>query len=344
MTAESPSRQGTGFSHQGLLFDRDAELLTVAMHIARDAAVRGEHVILVCSDERNELLHGAMQGHAPVTALTQREVYTRAGATVDCLQQLVAEKLDLGATGVQALGEVPFGDDPRHWREWAQYESVLNHALAGLPVSSVCAYDIRDVHPLVLDTVRSTHPYLRTGASIEANDHYVPPETYLVELAEPVVLEVEESDPALVVRDIDGVRQLRMVRERLSEFLVSIDTALRPEAGDRPPASPHWLEAEDFVYAVHEVVKNAVTHGEPPATVEAWVADQDVIVRVTDHGSGFTDPFAGFSRKRTGDSASATRMSQGLWLARQLCDDLSFRSDQGRFTVRLRATLDVTAP
>jgi anti-sigma regulatory factor (Ser/Thr protein kinase) len=326
-----------------LLFDRDAELLSVALHMARDAAVRGEHVLLACSDERNELLHGALQGHAPVTALTQDEVYTRAGATVDCLQQLVTEKMELGATGVQTLGEVPFGEDPRHWREWAQYESVLNHGLSGLPVASVCAYDTRDVHPLVLDTVRSAHPHLRTGASVEDNEHFVPPDIYLEQLADPAVLETEQSAPALVVGDIEGVRQLRMVRERLTEFLVSIDTALSPAAGDHPPASPNWLEAEDFVYAVHEVVKNAVTHGRPPATVEAWAADRDVIVRVTDQGSGFTDPFAGYTRKHLGAGAT-TRMSQGLWLARQLCDDLSFRSGDGHFTVRLRATLDVTAP
>jgi anti-sigma regulatory factor (Ser/Thr protein kinase) len=89
---------------------------------------------------------------------------------------------------------------------------------------------------------------------------------------------------------------------------------------------------EDLVMAVHEVAINGLRHGRPPVTVRLWAAPERVQCAVTDGGPGFEDPFAGYVRGG-GDELPEGRF--GLWLARQLCDEVVMARTPEGFTTRL---------
>ncbi|HET9500379.1 MAG TPA: ATP-binding protein, partial [Marmoricola sp.] len=79
-----------------------------------------------------------------------------------------------------------------------------------------------------------------------------------------------------------------------------------------------------------------------PVTLRLWVDHDQVVTTITDAGPGFDDPFIGYTMQsdRPG-SGRPGPPGMGLWLARQMCDELAFRHDEDGFTVRLRADLDV---
>jgi len=93
--------------------------------------------------------------------------------------------------------------------------------------------------------------------------------------------------------------------------------------------------AGDLALALDELIANAQEHGRPPIGVAAW-ADGRVVVEVSDAGGGF-DPHRVWS---THPPAPLGRRGRGLWIARQLADVVTIRSDEGGTTVRLELSPD----
>jgi anti-sigma regulatory factor (Ser/Thr protein kinase) len=88
--------------------------------------------------------------------------------------------------------------------------------------------------------------------------------------------------------------------------------------------------AEEAVLAVNEVATNALLHGGPPAALRVWVDDEELTYEISDRGTGIEDVLAGAQRP------SATQIGgRGLWITRQLCDDVEITNDEG-CTVTLR--------
>ncbi|MEV0585021.1 ATP-binding protein [Nonomuraea sp. NPDC050310] len=85
----------------------------------------------------------------------------------------------------------------------------------------------------------------------------------------------------------------------------------------------------DVVIAVNEVATNAVTHGLfDTAYLSTWVDGGDLIVEIHDQGL-WTPPY----RPAPGPRSTS---GMGLWVARLLASDISFRteSDGSRVTMR----------
>jgi anti-sigma regulatory factor (Ser/Thr protein kinase) len=78
--------------------------------------------------------------------------------------------------------------------------------------------------------------------------------------------------------------------------------------------------ANGFVTAVSEVVSNAVEHGGPPVEVRLHTDGRRWLCVVTDRGGGIDDPWTGFDSPL---GANPGRNGMGLWVARQLCDQLT---------------------
>jgi anti-sigma regulatory factor (Ser/Thr protein kinase) len=97
------------------------------------------------------------------------------------------------------------------------------------------------------------------------------------------------------------------------------------------------LQQHSLLGAVSEVVTNARVHGRPPVCLRGWRHREGVLVTVTDGGDGPSDPEVGVRpmERDPGDGGL------GLWLAHQLCDELSFGRVPDGFRVRLwSGTLD----
>jgi anti-sigma regulatory factor (Ser/Thr protein kinase) len=250
-----------------------------------------------------------------------------------------------GATGLRVVGELPAstGDHPHTWPGWKRYEAVVNDVLVALPFKALCAYDARRTDDSLLAAVRETHPHLWREGVREANPDYRDPADFLERWGDPPVLDLEQTTPRLEVVGIGDAAAVRAARRRVGDLLSAHDAVLAEDVALFPPADPTLVEASEYLHGVDEVLVHAITHGGGPATLRMWATHDQVVTTVTDPGSGFDDPFRGYT---TGPAASRdARMPQlGLWLARQMCDELSFRHDREGFTVRLRADLDVRFP
>ena len=66
--------------------------------------------------------------------------------------------------------------------------------------------------------------------------------------------------------------------------------------------------------------------------IRLWSTARQTVCTVTDAGPGFDDPLAGYLPAHGGDMS---RGGMGLWLARQLCDQVTLARTPDGFTVRL---------
>ena len=325
-----------------VLYSSESHLVGTAVRHLREGAARGEHLIVAATPEHTRLILREVDEPAGISVLENRDTYLSPGVAMEFYLQATRHAVASGGVGLRVVGELPAGTEqhPRTWPAWSRYEAVVNHLFAALPFRALCAYDLRKTGPSLLSAVRATHPHTRQHAARLANPAYRSPADLLVRWSDPPVLPVERSGPLLEITDISDAQDARQTRARVGEMLTRLDTALRPHARQLPPADPTLVEADEYLLAVDEILANALIHGGPPVALRLWVRHNEVVTTVTDPGSGFDDAFIGYAT-RPGTREQAPRRKMGLWLARQMCDELSFRHDEDGFTVRLRAELDV---
>ncbi|EOD63016.1 ATP-binding protein, partial [Amycolatopsis vancoresmycina] len=88
---------------------------------------------------------------------------------------------------------------------------------------------------------------------------------------------------------------------------------------------------DDLADREDEIVDNALRHGRPPVRMRIWADAGHVVVTVHDTGDGPDDPFAGLL------PADRTVGGRGLWIAHQVCAQVTLHHDDTGFTVRLAA-------
>jgi anti-sigma regulatory factor (Ser/Thr protein kinase) len=83
----------------------------------------------------------------------------------------------------------------------------------------------------------------------------------------------------------------------------------------------------DFVLAVDELVTNAVRHGGGAGHLEVWLAGGRIWFQISDHGPGLAQPLP--------DQPPAPTVlgGRGLWITRQITDELTVVTGQGGTTV-----------
>jgi anti-sigma regulatory factor (Ser/Thr protein kinase) len=246
--------------------------------------------------------------------MSRAGIYQKAVSAVAYFRDFAMERLRAGAPRVCVLGEIDFGNDDRALDEWRRYEALLNHAMSSFPLWSLCAYDTRTVGESALATGEVTHPYLRRDGVQAPNPVQVDP-AELLRTADAEATPQPEHDPAVTIPEVFSLGELHRQVER-----VLATVGLGDEVVD------------DLVMAVHEVAINGLRHGRPPVTVRVWTAPERVQCAVTDRGAGFDDPFAGYVRG-AGDELPEGKF--GLWLARQLCDEVVMGRTPEGFTTRL---------
>ncbi len=311
------SQGGSGYIHELVRYGDTRELVSAAAPLLRDALAAGQGVALVCSEDVNQALHAALDGDDRVSALPRNEVYQKAVSAIGYFRDFVEERLADGVTSISIIGEVDFGTD-RWWvDEGRRYEALLNHAMSSYPVLSLCAYDTRWVPGQVLAGAELTHPHLRQGPERVPNPRYADPAELLREVDAAVDL-APDGEALLTIPHAHDLTQLH------GELMAALVSHSMPRE-----------RAQDMVAAVHEVVTNGLRHGAPPVSVQVWVTPDRVTCEITDRGRGFADPFTGYIR---GGGRALEEGQYGLWLARQLCDELTITGTTNGFTARLATT------
>ena len=311
---------GCGRNHAALVVDSQEELLAAAVPFLEAGLSAGELVVLTCPPDRAEVVRrelgeraGDVQADPRVSLLD-----TRAPDAVVAIRALLARAADRGAERIRVLGETWFGADPRNWREGQRFESVVNVLLAEAPIDAMCVYDRQVLPPELVDGCLATHPAVVVDGVPQLNPDFQPPATYLAQL--PLPRDPLEDGPPVFA--VDEARALAPLRHQLAAVLAT--------------CVPDRDRGEDMHLAVSEIAANAFRHGVPPVSARVWADEARVICSITDHGTSYGDPLAGF---QPAHGADLSRGGMGLWLARKLWDHVDLVPDPAGLTVRLSSAL-----
>ncbi|TKJ27419.1 sensor histidine kinase [Blastococcus sp. CCUG 61487] len=302
--------------HAAAVVGSDEELLAAALPFLEAGLAAGDLTVLACPPEAAALIRsglgaraGAVEDHPRIALLD-----TRAPDALTVTRRLLDRARSSSSGWARVVGQVQFGSRPCDWREGERYEAAANILLADQPLAALCLYDTRVLPPEVVDNAAATHPEVVVGGRRQPSPGFGDPAEFLRLL--PVPREpFEDGAPVLAVADAVSLADLR---HRLG-------AALAAHVPDRDLA-------DDLHLAVSEVAANAFRHGRPPVSARLWVGTGHLVCEIGDHGSGYTDPVAGFQPAHGPDLA---RGGMGLWLARKLFDHVDLMAGNGGLTVRL---------
>ncbi|MCF7552498.1 ATP-binding protein [Pseudonocardia sp. WMMC193] len=207
-------------------------------------------------------------------------------------------------TTVVAQHSARLGLDLGHW---ARLDAALTVALAGLPVTMLCACP----EDGDLDLLRATHPALRVGGASVPTDAVRDPLGVLAEFPPPPPPDLGPpvAELAFTQATLSAVRRLV--------------TQVSPTAGLDPE------RVADLVLAVNEIATNSAEHGPGAGRLRLWGGAGRVVAEVYDVGR-MDVAFPGL----VAPPPSGER-GRGLWLASELSDVLQVWSDAAGTTVRL---------
>ena len=226
--------------------------------------------------------------------------------------------LGTGSGRLRIAAHVHRADDPLDWREGERYEAAANIVLAQAPLTALCVYDRSSLAPAVVASVSRTHPLLLTDGAAGPNESYLDPRTFVRRL--PLPREpVESGRPVFAV---DDVPTLAVLRHALGAVLAE--------------HVPDEEQRGDLHLAASEVAANAFRHGKRPVSGRLWSDSHELICTITDSGTTFDNPLAGFIPAHGFDLG---RGGMGLWLARKLFDHVDLFPGPTGFTVRLSTLL-----
>lgn len=305
-----------GYFHESVLYATDEELLAVVVPFLRGGVAEGEPTVVALGARTGGLVRSALTAAEAgrVTFHPGGDLYQRPASVIRSYRSLLAEHTAAGAGQIRIIGELPSSAFGPTWDWWARYEAAINQCYQEFPLWSMCAYDTRTTPAPMLADVERTHPVaaLPDGRHLP-NAAYELPERFLARPDAADSDPLEHTEPAL--RLIDPVPAA--ARAALTE--VNRTAGVLDEDG-----------LADLLMAATEAVVNAQVHGVPPVELCCWAGRDRLVVTVTDQGTGPTDPFAGLRA-----AAHAPNGGLGLWLTYQLCDHVTMRRADGRFTIRL---------
>jgi len=309
-----PASDTTGYFHQAAFYGSDEEFLAVVVPFLTDGVSAGEPTLVTLGEANNRLVRSALADTDGISFVPAEMQYARPAASIRLYQAMMAEYTERGAAQIRIVGDVPHPGLGAEWGWWARYEAAVNDAYAAYPVWGLCPYDVRSTPEDVLADVARTHPHLATvdGAHV-TNPDFVDPAGFLAGLmntAPPPELE----PPAMVLTDPTSQAARKAVQSVAAQRLSRV-----PD-----------IAVQDMVFAVSEGVENAILYGCGPTTLRIWSYRDRLVAHVTDTGSGPANPYTGLVRAETSATAGV-----GLWLAHQMCADVTLHRHPDGFTLRI---------
>jgi anti-sigma regulatory factor (Ser/Thr protein kinase) len=112
-------------------------------------------------------------------------------------------------------------------------------------------------------------------------------------------------------------------------------TVVRHEVRARLQAGPLGDRIHSFLLAINEVITNVVLHGGGQGRIVLWCTPAAVHCTVTDSGPGIPEQF-----RRPPSVPEAFEVGgRGIWLAHQLCDEVTMATGPIGTTIELSVTL-----
>jgi anti-sigma regulatory factor (Ser/Thr protein kinase) len=291
-------------SHDLLVHDGDHDLIEGTWAFVDQGLASGGHVLVHSTAERVALLRKALGTHPRLEYGLDSDLYQSPMSTLFAYQRKLAENpepMELWATGT-----VPMGENPSGHAAWARYESAVNEVLSPYAFHGLCTYDLRALPPETIAAARATHPFVSTGAHRTASPEYQQPAAFLTNPAAGVP--GPPDSPPTVSTTLHSHQDLRSARHLVAQSAVASSAVAR-----------HRIDA--FVQAVNETLVNALQHGGATVQLKAWAETSRLTCLVADNGPGIADPMTGYAYP-------VPAGPRGLWVARQLCEDLFISNER----------------
>lgn len=305
--------------HEALVYDTDARFVDVLTPFVADGVAAGDEVCVVSRPTNVGLLRDALGADGEqVRYIDAAGWYSTPARTIAGYHRTITAAREAGAPGIRVVGEVEFGTTEAEHAGWTRYESILNAVFADDPAWIVCPYDARRLPAGVVDDARRTHSHEAVAPrSPRHNEAFVDPQAFVAPL--PLAMQgavVAEIDFALDV-DLHAVRQ--------TAGRAGIEAGLSDE------------RAAELMVVASELATNALVHGRSPGRLRACCDERALTLEVSDTGEHRLEPLAGF-RPPPWNTVGGV----GLWISRQLADDLEIVPGSCGTTVRIR--FDVPGP
>jgi anti-sigma regulatory factor (Ser/Thr protein kinase) len=293
--------------HAGLLYASSDEFVVGVARFVETAVQAGGPVLVACARPGLDLLRPRLYGHgALVTWADMRGIGLNPARLIDMIQQFTGQH---DGRVIWCVQEPAWpGRSPEELREVIRHEALVNLALADMPVSVLCPYDVRLGTELIL-SVERTHPAL-TG-----DGRRWPSSSYAAGIV-PQECDLPLSTPPAAAQAL-----------RYRDDLAGVRDFAASRAG-RVGLAPHRVG--DLIVAVGELAANTFAHTSGPGTLTLWATQSEIICQVNDTGQ-ITDPLAGRLRR---DPAAAAG-GHGLWVVQQACDLVQIRTSPAGTAVRL---------
>ena len=318
--SESRPGEDPQYRHGAAVVSSREELVAVALPYLEEGLRAGDLTVLSCPPDTVELLRRELR--EPATALVDDTGLSLIGARPPDVFSHVREYAERARAEqrprLRVLAESRAEPGPERWREEMRVDAVFNEVMAQLPVMAVCLYDRERMPDELVTSAALTHPRLLTAAGWVTSDFFESPASFVRGL--PVPRAAMEDGPSVYA--VDDAPSLPHLRHALGG-------ALDAHVGD-----PDLRD--DLHLALSEVAANAFRHGRRPVSARLWTDGLCMICTISDGGTSFDDPLAGFVPAHGYD---LSRGGMGLWLARKLWDHVDLISHARGFTVRLSTTL-----
>jgi anti-sigma regulatory factor (Ser/Thr protein kinase) len=303
------------YSHGLLVHDTDDELVEETRAFVAEGLASGGQVLVHGTRERVGLMRRVLGSHPRLEYGFDEELYLEPTRTLFAYQRRLAERQE--RTEFWVTGTVPLGHGPAAQAAWNRYESAVDEALAAYPFRALCTYDTRTRSAAVIAAARATHSTVSVDLTSRTSPEYLNPAVFL---ANPLAqVPAPPTLPPCVDTTVADLHDLTWARHQLTAC-----------ARSRSAVSSQTIE--QLLLAVHEIAANGLFHGAPPVRITLWPDVGSLTCLVEDSGGGNLDPMTGF---RYPDEWEP----MGLWVARQLVDDLFIGSSpSGGCSVLLSAT------
>jgi anti-sigma regulatory factor (Ser/Thr protein kinase) len=309
--AELAQARVSRLRHAALLYASPGAFAAGVAGFVRAAAQAGGPVLVACAGPSLDVLRPRLDGHGRlVTWADMRSIGLNPARLIDEIRLFAGQHRGRGIWCVQEPAWP--ARTPEELREVIRHEALVNLALADVPLSVLCPYDMR-LGAGLMASVERTHPALIRGGRRGPSSIYaagtVPEECDLPLTAPPAAAETLQYRD-----DLAGVRHFAASRAR--------------------QAGLPQRRVGDLVIAVGELAANTLTHTSGPGTLTLWVAESEIICQVSDGGQ-ITDLLAG-RLKRDPVAAGGGR---GLWVVQQVCDLVEIRTSAAGTAIRLHMHL-----
>lgn len=299
---------GTGLRHLALFYLTPAAYQAALAQFAREAADRGEHVLIAVPHEQAELLRGVLAGEKRVAEIIDMTWLGRNPARIIPVIMAFAQRHEGSPVTFVAETAWPGRADPE-LAEVARHEALVNVACADLPITVMCPYDRGRLPGPVLDDAALTHPGLLEDGLRRPSESYLGPYGLPGRCYRPL------PAPPPGARMLPYESDLRPVREQVAALA--------------RPAGLASSRAADLVLAVSEVAANTLRHTTGGGTLTVWRDEAELLCEVSD-GGHIADPLAGRYAPRADRPGG-----HGLWLVHQVCDLVEVRTGPDGTTVRM---------